>query len=146
MATAKLVKGRVSSPRPAATGPLARLSASMYHDTLEVFKELVKAGRSNLMQGYASSIILVDFLHSAGLTTDRAYEAVFLLSSIMDITAVSNSVFSTLFGNSALAPTLRTALDGSGGKGDEEDDGPESRASGVASTLALAAQIATAIA
>lgn len=141
MATGKVEK---AAPRggATATAALARLSGQMFNKTIDLMIHWVDAGRSNLMQGYASSMALTDFLHSAGLMTDQTYQSINVLSTIMD---VSNGIFPSIFGAGALGPTLRTSLDAKGGN-DNEEESPESQATTAASTLALAGQIAAAVA
>lgn len=143
MATGKL--GRRDSPVTSRTAAVAlsRLSERMFHDMLHVYEKLIDAGASNLMQGYASCIITVDFLHSAGLVTDSAYNNVNILSDMLGGVGVFSGIVGGLFGNNALAPVLKTKLDSNDKDKDKE---PDSMASTAASTLALAGQIAAAVA
>jgi len=141
MATGKVERSRPGVTSRSAATALSKLSGQMYHDTLHVFEKLIDAGASNLMQGYASSIIISDFLHSAGLITDHAYNNVDLLSDMIGGVGVFEQLVGGLFGSNALAPVLKTRTDIAGG-----GESPDSQATTAATTLGLAGQIAAALA
>ncbi len=125
---------------------ISALSKSMFHDLAMLYKAWLDAGRSNLMQGYASSMATAGFLFDSGLMNPQTYANINLLSNIMDVTVIGESIFTTVFsGTSPFTPALRTALDSSQNGGGEDEDAPESTAKNAASTLALAAQIAATV-
>jgi len=107
---------------------------------MEVFKEWVKAGRSNLMQGYGSTIAISDFLHSAELLTDQAYQDIRLLADVMALATTAQEFFGGLFGNGALGPTLRSVVEQTSGIPVGES-GEEAIGSMAANSAALSAAI-----
>jgi hypothetical protein len=123
---------------------LSKMSESMYSKTLDTFKTMLRAGEANFLEGYASTLIVSDFLHSAGFITDKAYDAVFLTENIWTNALGIEGFFSTIFGgNSPLAPTLRSRVEQQ--SGDNEQKGEETSMD-AANAAALSAAIQTAMA
>jgi hypothetical protein len=75
-------------------------------------EKLVEAGKTDLFQGYASSIISADLMHSAGLLSDQAYSAIFVMETIMGAITSVDSVLGAISGTqSPFAPSLKTLID-----------------------------------
>ena len=81
----------------------------------EILIEMIKAGKSNLMQGYASTIMVSDFLFTAGLLRQEAKDRIFLLGDFIQALAGITDVGVLFGGQSPFAPTLNTNVEQSGG-------------------------------
>lgn len=91
---------------------LAQLSATLMHDAMNIIVHMIDAGASNLMEGYAATIIVSDLMHSAGLLSDPANEAISGLSTIIEAVGVATNVIGIFTGASnAFQPQLKTRVE-----------------------------------
>jgi hypothetical protein len=127
-----MVKAKAKS-QPAAAQNVARLSAEMYKASINVFIEMIKAGKSNLMQGYASTIMVADFLYTAGLLRQEAKDRIFLLGDFIQALAGITDIGVLFGGQSPFAPTLNTSVEQTGGQTPAE--GAEALASLIAKAV-----------
>ena len=90
---------------------IAALSAVIVKEGVSILREMTTCGESNLMQGYASTIITADFLYTAGLISTRAYEAIFGLATIISSLSQAQGIVDLFTGGaSAFQPQLKTKV------------------------------------
>ena len=90
---------------------IANLGEIALKESFSLVNNLIEAGKIDLFQGYASSIMGADLMHSAGLLSDAAYEAIFVMENIMGVIAEASSVIGSIFGaQSPFAPSLKTLI------------------------------------
>ena len=128
---------RVESPRgtarrsPRVSNNLAQLSSSMFNRMLDSFDEMTSAGKTNLVQGYASVMWQNNFLWNSALIDDQCYQDVRVVADIF--VAISDVAdIADIFGaTSPFAPTLRTLVNAPKTKSEPstpDDDGESSDA------------------
>ncbi len=90
-------------------------------------RDIVKAGETDLFEGYAGSIISADLLHSAGLLSDQAYSAIFVMETIMGGISAIDSVLGSIPGSpgSPFTPSLKTKIEQHITKSSSKDDEEE---------------------
>lgn len=121
------------------TNNVTKIGQDVISANKDILVKMIDAGGSDLFQGYASSIIVADLLHSGGFLSEQAYSAIFDMETIMAAIGAASATIGAIFGSaSPFAPSLRTRIEmsrGAGnaaqktlksrirtGKGDEEDD------------------------
>lgn len=117
---------REIAPTGKSTGPLgqggvpraeslAQLSAAITTKSMDIVITLIRAGEANLMEGYTASIIVADLMHSAGLLSQKAYDAVFTLDTIMAAIASAEglaTIVTSIFGaESPFQPQLKSRVE-----------------------------------
>lgn len=109
-----------------------------------IYVAWIKQGSSSLLGSYASSLATADLMHSAGLMSDQAYNAIFLIQNLFAATGIFTSIVDSLFGGGALKPALTSLVEQNNG----DDEAGDETSSGVnaASLAALVPQIAEALA
>ena len=118
-------KAEKKKPEVSRSDVAARLGSMSQNDLSMLFNlygRWLQSGSSSLMNAYGSQIGTADFIHSMGLMTDGAYNAIFLLSNVVAGIAAGESVITGLFGNNAFQPVLKSYVDQTGvfaGGGDE---------------------------
>jgi hypothetical protein len=91
---------------------LAQLSGVITSKVIDILLHMIDAGASNLMQGYASVIIVSDLMHSAGLLTDDANTAISALATIITGISTAEGIVGIFTGaNNAFQPQLKTRVD-----------------------------------
>lgn len=136
-------------------GNIAALSSSMFARLLDSFDQYAKGGKSNLIMSYGSTIWMNDFLWSAGLISDQAYQDTRIIADIFSALAGAESLITSVFGGtSPFAPSLNTLSEAApskskpngSGKDDEDDDEEDLlKALNVQSIAALLPKVATAL-
>jgi hypothetical protein len=94
----------------------ATISKAVIDKAAEILIEMIKAGKSNLMQGYCSTIMVTDFLFTAGLLRQEAKDRIFLLGDMIQALAGITDIGVIFGGQSPFAPTLNTNVEQTGGK------------------------------
>lgn len=100
-------------PESATGGNVAALSGTIVKESMGLVKAMIEAGESSLMQAYASTVIVGDFLHSGGLLSDDAWKAILLMVSGITGVATIEGIVATLFGDNvmtAMTPQLHTKV------------------------------------
>jgi hypothetical protein len=106
--------------KPGAAVNVRGLSATMWQGGITIITEMIKAGKSNLMQGYASTILVTDFLYKAGITSQEAKDRVFLLGDMIQVLAgITDAaqivgLFTGGAAPSPFAPTMNTNVEQTG--------------------------------
>ncbi len=93
------------------TEGLSGISEETIKGLTSIMNHWIDAGASNLMQGYAQTIVMTDMLHNAGMVTDAAYDAVFILATIIEGIAGVTSLTDIFGANSPFTPQLKTKVE-----------------------------------
>jgi len=106
--------------KPAVASNVSRLSAEMWKGGVSIMTEMIKAGKSNLMQGFTSCILVTDFLYKAGITSQEAKDQVFylgdMIKALATITDIGQivAIFTGGTAPSPFAPTMNTNVEQTG--------------------------------
>ena len=84
------------------------------------------------MQGYGQTIVMTDMLHTAGMITDKAYDAVFILATIIEAISAATSITDIFGASSPFTPQLKTKVEQSTNAAGETETKSTQEATGKA--------------